>query len=100
MASESRARPDSDLSWLAFRYVAGEMDRDEAEAFESRLDQDQSAREAVAEAVALAGAIARLEPATSRPSSPHCRSPPCAAGSGRSRGAWPSASPRRPVWPG
>jgi hypothetical protein len=63
--SESKFEPDldSDLSWLALRYVAGEMGHDEAEAFECRLDHDQSAREAVAEAVLLAGAIARLEPA-------------------------------------
>jgi anti-sigma factor RsiW len=55
--------PDTDLCWLALRYVSGELDRDQAEAFERRLDQDQAAREAVAEAVALAGAIAALPPA-------------------------------------
>jgi hypothetical protein len=52
--------PESDLSWLSFRYVAGEMGHDEAEVFEARLDRDQAARESVAEAVALAGAIAAL----------------------------------------
>jgi anti-sigma factor RsiW len=55
--------PESDVCWLALRYVSGEMGPDEAEAFERRLDQDQAAREAVAEAVALAGAIAALSPA-------------------------------------
>jgi hypothetical protein len=47
-----------DLAWLAFRYVAGELDRDEAADFEHRLDAEQSAREAVAEAVAMAEALA------------------------------------------
>jgi hypothetical protein len=59
---ESEPDPAPDLGWLALCYVAGEMGRDEAEAFECRLDQDQSAREALAEVVALAGAIARLDP--------------------------------------
>src|SRR4051794_32674415 len=49
--------PDSDRCWLAFRYVAGEMTGDEAASFEERLGRDQSAREAVAEAVELAGAV-------------------------------------------
>jgi hypothetical protein len=48
---------------LALRYVAGELGRDETAAFERRLDEDQVAREAVAEAVELAGAIAAAEPA-------------------------------------
>src|SRR3954451_9260762 len=54
--------PGADPPWLAFRYVSGEMGREEAEAFERRLDEDQGAREAVAEAVALAGAIRSLSP--------------------------------------
>ena len=48
----------SDLPWLAFRYVAGELAGDEAAAFERRLDTDQGAREAVAEVVELSGAVA------------------------------------------
>jgi hypothetical protein len=39
------------LSWLAFRYVANEMDTTEANDFESLLLNDQAAREAVAVAV-------------------------------------------------
>jgi hypothetical protein len=54
--------PHPDLPWLAFRYVAGELAGDEAAAFERRLDADQEAREAVAEAVELAGAVALLTP--------------------------------------
>src|SRR4051812_46731911 len=66
MVPEFEPDLDSDVSWLAFRYVSGEMGRDEAEAFEGRLDQDQGAREAVAEAVALAAAVAQVEPAVLR----------------------------------
>src|SRR6476660_2205915 len=51
----------SELQWLAFRYIFGEMTADEAAEFEVRLDHDQTAREAVAESVALAGAIRRGE---------------------------------------
>jgi anti-sigma-K factor RskA len=42
----------NDLSWLAFRYIAGEMPADECRDFEIRLQDDQDAREAVADAVA------------------------------------------------
>lgn len=50
--------PEDDLHWTAFRYVAGELSTAEASAFERRLDDDQDAREAVAAAVELAGALA------------------------------------------
>ena len=56
------ARPhdhDDDLPWLAFRYAAGELEGGAEAAFERRLDSDQEAREALAEAVLLAGAFAR-----------------------------------------
>jgi ferric-dicitrate binding protein FerR (iron transport regulator) len=58
MASE--VEHDSELLWLAFRYVAGEMSLDETESFERRLDGDQEAREAVARAVELTGAVAAV----------------------------------------
>jgi anti-sigma factor RsiW len=53
------------LNWLAFRYVANELDAAEASNFELLLTTDQAAREAVASAVAqtiqirqaLAGAV-------------------------------------------
>ncbi len=46
-----------ELDWLAFRYIAGELTRAESEAFEQRLADDQTAREAVARAVMLTSAI-------------------------------------------
>lgn len=49
-----------DLQWLAFRYAVGEMSLSESEEFEARLTDDQSAREAVAEAVELNEAAALL----------------------------------------
>jgi anti-sigma-K factor RskA len=55
--------PDDDLAWLAFRYVAGELNPDESAAFEHRLDRDQPAREAVAEAVALMAGVVHAAPA-------------------------------------
>jgi hypothetical protein len=62
MAAELERDGDFDLHWRAFRYVAGEIEPEEAEAFERVLDEDQEAREAVAWAVELAGAIASLRP--------------------------------------
>jgi len=47
-----------ELAWLAFLYAAGELDGAAAADFERRLDADQSAREAVAEAVLLVAAAA------------------------------------------
>jgi hypothetical protein len=58
------SEPKSDLAWFAFAYVSGELTHAEAEAFERRLAQDQAAREAVAEAVALIGAVAAVPPET------------------------------------
>jgi anti-sigma factor RsiW len=49
-----------DLNWTAFRYVAGELDDVAAQAFESRLESDQEAREAVARVVALTRCVARV----------------------------------------
>jgi len=51
------AKPD-DLDWLAFCYIADELPRDEAHAFEARLADEQEAREAVARAVELTRAVA------------------------------------------
>lgn len=56
------APPDS-LDWLAFRYIADEMSADERETFESRLAEDQTAREAVALVVEVAQAVSLVEPA-------------------------------------
>jgi hypothetical protein len=53
--------PVTDGEWNAFRYVAGEMSDEESQGFEARLDQDQSAREAVADAVALVETLAHTD---------------------------------------
>lgn len=43
----------SDLDWLAFRYAAGELPAEEAQALERHMAEDQALREAVSRAVAL-----------------------------------------------
>ncbi len=50
-----------DLNWLAFRYVAGELNAAELRAFETQLEDDQSAREAVARACELTCCITAAE---------------------------------------
>jgi anti-sigma factor RsiW len=56
------SRPESEeLDWLAFCYVSGELAGDERTAFENRLADDQTAREAVARAVELTEAVAVIE---------------------------------------
>lgn len=47
----------NDLEWLAFCYVADELDASERESFELRLDQDQEARDAVASVVVQTGVL-------------------------------------------
>ena len=49
--------PADDLAWRAFCYLHGELTADEAETFEEELAVEQSAREALAQAVELSGAI-------------------------------------------
>ncbi|HMC10306.1 MAG TPA: hypothetical protein VKH44_03415, partial [Pirellulaceae bacterium] len=51
----------NDLDWLAFCYAAGELDSAEAEQFEARLADDQSAREALARAVEFTQTVAAAE---------------------------------------
>ena len=58
--------PESDLHWTAFLYISGELAPEESSAFERLLDEDQDAREAVASAVELAGALAILGPEHTR----------------------------------
>jgi hypothetical protein len=50
----------AELSWTALRYVAGELDPAEGEQFEARLGADQSARDAVTEAVRLSAVASGL----------------------------------------
>lgn len=51
----------NELDWTAFCYAAGELTAADAEAFELRLADDQSAREALARAVELTQAVAAAE---------------------------------------
>jgi len=52
------------LDWQAFCYVAGDLPPEEENAFETRLANDQAAREAVARAVTLTCAVAAAGPQT------------------------------------
>ncbi|MBW3595655.1 MAG: hypothetical protein KY475_00105 [Planctomycetes bacterium] len=52
-SSFNDAGAEDQLHWTAYRYTADELAIDEREAFELRLADDQSAREAVAKAVEL-----------------------------------------------
>ena len=45
------AESNNDLSWQAFCYVANELDAKARRQFEIRLEQDQIARDAVAQAL-------------------------------------------------
>jgi hypothetical protein len=54
--------PEADLEWTAYLYVTGGLSSLEEAAFELHLAEDQVAREAVAGAVELAGALAAIEP--------------------------------------
>lgn len=56
-----------DLPWLAFRYIAGEMQADECRDFEIRLQHDQTAREAVAQSVVDSQLIDRALALSSTP---------------------------------
>jgi len=51
----------NDLDWLAFSYAAGELTSAEAEQFELRLADDQTAREALARAVELCQTVTAAE---------------------------------------
>jgi hypothetical protein len=59
--SEFEKQPAGDRDWLAFRYIAGELNSEESAAFEAELETSQVAREAVARAVDLSQAIALAE---------------------------------------
>lgn len=62
MNLERRAEALDALVWEAFRYVAGEMEAGEQQAFELRLAVDEAACSAVAEVVELVGAIGLVVP--------------------------------------
>lgn len=52
---------NNNLDWLAFSYAAGELNPREAEQFELRLADDQTAREALARAVELCQVVSAAE---------------------------------------
>jgi hypothetical protein len=52
--------PEHDLDWLAFCYAAGDLDAEQAAAFEQLLATNQDARERLAAAVALSQYIAAV----------------------------------------
>jgi len=53
--------PREDLDWLAFRYLAAELSPAESRQFESRLEHDQQAREAVGRLVETTCAVRSLD---------------------------------------
>ncbi|MFO0869082.1 MAG: hypothetical protein U0935_09010 [Pirellulales bacterium] len=69
MNPPSSHEPLADLDLLAFRYIAGELKPDEAADFESRLADDQAAREAVARTWEIAQTVSWIEAASSAPRS-------------------------------
>ena len=60
---------NTDLQTLALRYALGELAGTEALEFETRLETDQAAREALADAVILSSAVRQL-PRPSRSTAP------------------------------
>jgi len=74
----------TDIDWLAFQYVTGELADDAAAEFESRLAVDQAACEAVSRMVLLNQAVVVGE-----------RRVPVSAATAASRGACPQSRPQR-----
>ncbi len=65
-----------DLSWLAFCYVANELDPHTRRRFEIRLEQDQTARDAIVEALDNARMLDFvLSPAVDEPEEASCELP-------------------------
>ena len=80
MSDELKNTQSDELSWLALRYVGGEMTSDEAAAFEARLSTNQAACEAVSiavQTVCSARAVFESESVESAPArSRHTKSVP------------------------
>lgn len=60
----------NDLDWIAFCYVADELSGDQLAQFEARLETDQAARDAVAEAMKISMAVYESGSSTVTPSVP------------------------------
>jgi anti-sigma-K factor RskA len=63
-----RSTDDDNLAAQALLYANGEMDADDARAFEQRLNEDQRVREALCQAVELARTLEGGPPPTPNPS--------------------------------
>lgn len=81
MSDESAESDELDL--LAFRYVAGEMPPEEAGEFELRMAEDQAARDAMTQAVAVAERLLEARPAQESPVIAMPVGPPAVAGTWR-----------------
>ena len=57
MADNSEAEFESDLEWLAFLYVSGEMSEAESARFETRMTEEVEVCQAVADATILVSAV-------------------------------------------
>lgn len=89
----STATSASELPWLAFCYVANELDSATRREFEIRLERDQSAREAVAQAFDNTWMLDQaLAQETNELPATVCKLPPTARSSStKSKPAWPTA---------
>lgn len=67
MRDEAPDSPDADLACTALLYASGELDEADALAFDRRLAEDQSAREALCQAVELNLALTKEAPAAPDP---------------------------------
>lgn len=67
MCDPTATSPPAHLAVAALRYAAGDMTDADAEAFEARLGADQTARDALAEAVRLSAAASGLPSPTPDP---------------------------------
>ena len=71
----SSASSSSELPWLAFCYVANELDAETRREFEIRLEHDQTAREAVAQAFDNAWMLDQALSAQDSPQAATCELP-------------------------
>ena len=61
LTPESDNPVDRDLNWIAFQYVTNELSADDSQKFESLLAENQSAREALAQATRLMEGLHAIE---------------------------------------
>lgn len=78
----------NDIFWTAFRYVHGELNADEALAFELALETDQAAREAVARVVELGEAVRAVVVADAASAESAIHPTPAVTVAGADRRSW------------